>query len=211
MAPKTATSTLPVHELTIPDALLAWGSDPKICLSWPRPWAQEVAELVARAAKAPLEPEATERLLDALDALCACAARQGRHDLLAGIDMLSAEWLNMTYVFERGGRRVTLGRNGTWTYQEMRLVLAQDDPAEALRRAEVVKDLIGDVFPNAQIGGMMSVDEEGDPSWECAGCGDRENPVMLSTDTGGQICGSCYSQVRAPWPKVEKRKSKGKR
>jgi hypothetical protein len=193
-----------IHTLTVPDELLAWGKDIQRAHSFARPWAHELERLIAHGQETPLDDVASEMFINRYEALCHEAVRHGRHDLLAGVDLFSAEWMGLKYTFETStGRTVSFGRGGRYAYGELRAVLkcpsARERGEEAFEFLEEVKDLLSDSFPKARIGAMMATDEA---SSRCADCGTTEAFVYLTQDTGSVHCGACWKQLTEDWPKM---------
>jgi hypothetical protein len=172
--------------MAVPDALLAWADDKQI--EWARPWSQETRALLAQ--PQPLEPEDTNRLLNRLDAIVAHAVREGRGDLLAGFDTLTAELLYLVFEFETPDGPVQLGRNGSWTYVEVGTVLAASEPASAMKAARRAKSLLEDVFPAARI---SDVSEDDPPA--CASCRCPIGVLSMDFQSGTRVCASCWQRM----------------
>jgi len=173
----------------VPDALLAWGKSPEVAVHFHRPWAHEVEELIA---KGELNQRDTKKLMARLEALCAEAVRAGRGELLSGFDTRTAEHLGFSYTLTiDGSRKVEIGRGKRYTWDEMRAILATDDPKEALRAVDRAKDLIGDVFPGARVSDVSDTDHPTAP--RCSSCGTGTSRVMMTTVHGTHHCGHCWS------------------
>lgn len=194
----TTQEPAPVHELTIPDELLAWGTDPVVARSFVRPWAHEVEKLVRQGAEDPLDGRATERLLARLEALCFEAIRAGRHELLLGFDLYTADWLGLVYEFEVDGRRGGFGRGQRWSYSELHTLAQANLDSGAARFVEDCKALIAGVFPQGRIGGILSTETPR----RCPGCGCEDAVTWVAIEST-EYCRSCYSDLVAPWPKIE--------
>lgn len=108
--------------LTVPDALLDWGREPSRVVDWPRDWAAEVRELAAHSENGALDEKLTQQLLSRLEALVVEAIRAGRSDLLVGLDVQTMEWLGLAVAFESGADTVTIGRAGTFSWSEVRVL-----------------------------------------------------------------------------------------
>lgn len=196
-------STTTVHELEIPAALIDWGKAeaPK----WRRPWAHMLEDACKTATlDTPLEGGSLETMLSRLEALCAEAVKAGRSDLLLGLDLLTAEWLELRYTLVLGGtKRVTVGPGCDWTYQELRVFLGEPDPVVALERAEGLKALLSGVFPSARIDAMI------DPaSLPCAGCGTVDSMVWMTLEGGDRYCSPCWGYMTSKRPAIIKRGKK---
>jgi hypothetical protein len=175
----------------IPDALLAWGKAPEVAVHFARPWATDIETLVA---KGQLDRLDTRKLMSKLEALCAEACRAGRGDLIGGLDTRTAEFLNISYSFEAGdGRKVEIGRGKRYSWSELRAILATDDPKDALRAVDRVKDLLDDVFPEARVTDVSDTAEE-EPT-PCASCGSPSSQVMMTTVHGTHHCGTCWARL----------------
>lgn len=190
---------LAISTLTVPDALIAWGREPERAMGWPRDYAREVAELASQGHDLPLSEADAERLLSRLEALAVEAVRAGRHDLLLGLDVQTAEWLGLTYEIPLDGQRVSVGRDGTLTWSEVRVlssayeaaIVAREsggpDPSRLARAAVRAKNLVFSVFPGALIESVGP--EEPDPP--CASCGQPLRSVKI--DALDQLyCAPCW-------------------
>jgi hypothetical protein len=135
-----------------------------------------------------LAPRQTRQLLDLLEGLCCEAIRHDRHDLLLGFDIFAAEWLGLHY---QVSDKHTVGRNGNWTWDELRAVLACPTPDFAMLVAMQMKDLVTAVFPDAKIGAIIDA-ETTEPL--CVGCG-KSKDVMLTMESGSQYCSPCWSDL----------------
>jgi hypothetical protein len=188
--------TLVEHTLRIPDELLAWGRQDDVAVGFASPWAHDIESLLARAAGRTLPPRLTETLMSYMEAI-----RAGRGDLLRGIDMLTAEWLGLTYRFDTADGPVEFGRTGQWTYRELRVVLASDNPREALAAAQRCKSLVTEVFPQARVSAIIP---GGGPA-PCDGCGTTDAVAMMSLSTGSQYCGPCHGDLTRRSQRPEKK------
>jgi hypothetical protein len=188
-----------LHNLTIPDALLDWAREPDRAIRFARPW---VAEIEAILAEAPLNAAQFATLLDRLDALLSEAVGAGRHDLLLGFDIVTAEHLGLTYDFGNGDR---VGPGERWSYGELRALLGTSDPRSALEAARAAKELLADVFPQLPIGAIFEPEADADA---CSGCGDKGCTVMLQLESGNHYCTRCWLEISTPGPKLVQRGSK---
>lgn len=196
-----------VHELTIPDELIAWGKQPQVARSFVKPWAHEVERFIKRATNRPLSDEDTESLLSRLEALCVEAIRAGQQELLLGLDLFVSDWIGLRFSFPTENGNVTFGE--TFTYGELhRLIEAQAKPS-AVAFAMRCKSLVSEVFPRSQIGAI--IDAETAAAEACYDCGKRNSAVMFALDTGSKYCPSCYSHLTRKWPTPEELKAKGKK
>ena len=188
-----------VSTLVVPDALIAWGREPERAMGWSRDYAREVAEFAARGREHPLSETDAECLLSRLEALAVEAVRAGRGDLLLGLDVQTAEWLGLTYEIPLDGQRVSVGRDGTLTWSEVRVlssayeaaIVAREsggpDPSRLARAAVRAKNLALSVFPGALI--ELVGPEEPDPP--CASCGQPLRSVKI--DALDQLyCAPCW-------------------
>lgn len=200
-APEPAVSTL-----VVPDALIAWGRDPERAVGWPRDWAREVEELAARGREQALSEAEGERLLSRLEALVGEAVLAGRSDLLVGIDVQTAEWLRLSCEFPFDGQRVSVGRDGTFSWSEVRVLSSafesaraneiegSPDPAKIARAAVRAKNLVSQVFPDATI---FAVEPETDEA-PCASCGAPLPSVRITTESDFVYCSPCWrSKIEA--------------
>lgn len=189
--------------LTVPDELLAWGREPERALSWPRDWARDVTELARRSETEPLDEKLCETFLCRLEGLVDEAVRAGRSDLLVGLDVQTAEWLDLKFSLPVGDRQVSLGRTGDFSWSEVRrlaearstAVAAQEagkptpDPAAIGKVVLRAKDLLAEVFPTAQIGAIEPEPEEPD---SCAACREPLGCVSLDADQETKYCLRCW-------------------
>lgn len=175
----------------IPAALLAWGKTPEVAIHFPRPWASQVEDLIAKGELSRLD---TKKLMARLEALCAEAVRAGRADLLDGLDTRTAEYLGISYsITLDGDRKVEIGRGKRYSWGEMRAVLATDDPKDAIRAVDRVKDLLADVFPGVRVSDVSdNADREPTP---CASCGTTTSQVMMTLASENIYCGPCWSRL----------------
>jgi len=205
-----------VSTLAVPDALLEWGRDPSRVVGWSRDWAQEVAELAAASAVAPLTESATQRFLARLEALVAEAVAAGRSDLLVGLDIQTAEWLGLKYSATVNGRSVEFGKGGDFEWSEVRvLTVAYQDAVEAKRlqvesdvqtedasveseepdpeklgpSALNAMDLVRGVFPSAKVAAAHPTQP-----LACCACGDTSGSARVEADLGSLYCWTCWSQ-----------------
>jgi hypothetical protein len=199
-----------INQLTIPDALIAWGKQPEVAVHFHRPWAHEVERIAAEGAETPLDTRGTERLLARLEALCFEAIRHGEGALLLGLDMFTAEWLSLVFSWPKGDETVSIGRGKKWSYQEVRALLDCPTASESLDVCEKVKDLFSDAFPQARIGAIIDA-REATPD-RCASCGGEDSPVMFTMESGNRYCGKCWSSMTSRAPAIpEEKKKKGRR
>ena len=182
--------------ITIPDALLAWARTPDAAIRMSVDYAQKIDALLSDSDT--LAPPATIRLLDLLEGLCNEAIRHDQHDLLTGFDTFTAEWLGLHFTLSDS---TTIGRNGDWTFQEVGAVLDCQTPDGAMRAAMAVKDLVSAVFPEARIGAIIDAETAEPPS--CVGCGTSDASIMLTLETGGEYCRSCWTDLTTPPKLVE--------
>jgi hypothetical protein len=190
------------YPVIVPDDLLAWGKSPEVAVHFARLWGHEVERLIA---KAELDRRETKMLMARLEALCAEAVRAGRGDLLSGLDTRTAEWLGLSYEIDLGDRKVEIGKGKRYTWNEMRAVLATDDPKSALQAVDRVKDLLADAFPEARVGEVSDSSQAQDA---CASCGTTTSQVMMTTVHGTSHCGHCWSLLTDETPVNYKSKSK---
>jgi len=203
---QTQREPLMEHVLRIPDELLDWGREAVRAVRFASPWAHDIDALMQRAADRPLNTRETEALLSRLEALCAEAIRAGRGELLRGFDLLTAEWLGLSYSFETSDGRVEFGRHAAWSYSELRVILAAEDPRQALAAAQQVKGLVAEVFPHARVSAIIDSEETA----ACFSCGSRDVATMIALSTGSCYCGPCYRAMMRRAPKIEKtKKAKG--
>jgi hypothetical protein len=190
----------------IPDALVAWGKLPEVAIHFPRPWADHVEAL---AAKSPLNCRDTKVLMARLEALCAEAVRAGRGDLLSGLDTRTAELLGISYsITTDDGRVIEIGRGKRYTWAEMRSVLAIDDPKDAVRAVDQVKDLLAEVFPDARV---ADVSDSADDQTACGSCGTTVAQVMMVTAHGTEYCERCWRDLVSPTPEHLRKLKKHRR
>lgn len=202
---KTPAALPPIHELTIPDELLMWGRQPENARRWVKPYAHEIDQLVKRSQRRPLEHHETETLLARLEALCVEAITADRDDLILGIDIFTAEWIGLSFSFDIGDKRITIGES--LSYAELRLLHEMGSTPESTMVALELKDQVAEAFPGAQIDAIIDLTRESLVA--CYGCGSAASSVMISLDTGSDYCGECWSTMtkkREPKPKPEKRK-----
>jgi len=188
-----------VHELNIPDELLAWGEDPKVFRRWiDKGLVADIRRFALAAAEAPLEPADTERLLASLESLCREAAAAKRVDLLMGLDMATAEWLDLTIAApSTDGGEIAIGRGGQFSFQEMRAILASSDPAKAAAVTKQTKQLLEAAGWGGQLHTEVKVDS--DPI-VCESCAQPMGSVIIHTHGGGAYCGRCWSDMTSPMP-----------
>ena len=189
----------PVHELTIPDELVAWGKDPARARSWAAPWGHEVEKMLKLGAEKVLNGRETEALLSRLEALCIEAIRAGQDALLVGIDLFTADWLGLRYTFETKDGPVTLGKDVS--YAELHTMIESGVDQEGVAFALACKRLVTDAFPQAQIGAIIDAKEAAAEA--CFGCGTTDAMVMLSMETGSQYCAPCWEELTKRWPTLE--------
>jgi len=195
-----------VSTLVVPDALITWGREPERAMGWSRDYAREVAELAARGREHPLSETDAERLLSRLEALAVEAVRAGRGDLLVGIDVQTAEWLRLSCEFPFDGQRVSVGRDGTFSWSEVRVLSSafesaraneiegSPDPAKIARAAVRAKNLVSQVFSDATI---FALEPETDEA-PCASCGAPLPSVRIATESDFVYCSPCWrSKIEA--------------
>lgn len=194
-----------IHELTVPDELIAWGKQPEVARSWAAPFAHEAERLMRQ--RDVLQHDEVERLLSLLEGICREAIRAGRQELLLGFDIFTADWLGLRYTFDTADGPVTLGRDVT--YRELHTIIESGVSADGVSFARRCKELVSDVFPQAKIGAILPEQETSEP---CVGCGQSVSAVMLKMEGGSQYCSSCWSDMTRRWPRKEgRKKSKRKR
>jgi hypothetical protein len=181
--------------ITIPDALLDWARTPDVAIHMSVDYANQIDDLLSD--NDTLTPSETIRLLNLLEGLCFEAIRHDQHDLLLGFDTFTAEWLGLHYTLSDN---TIIGRNGDWTFQEVGAVLDCQTPEDAMRAAMAVKDLVSAVFPEARIGAIIDA-ETAEPA--CAGCGTSDAGIMLTLETGGEYCRSCWTDLTTRTKLVE--------
>lgn len=185
-----------IHELTIPDALIAWGK--LNGRRWPKPWGHEVERFVKLGADRHLTGAETGALLSRLEALCVEAIRAGEQQLLLGLDLFTCSWLRLRFSFESDGRKIVFGE--TFSYGELHELLASGAPHEAVKLALQSKELLNDVFPRAKIDAIIDADAASDA---CFGCGEGGHAVMFTLETGSVYCTKCWSYLTEKWPTPE--------
>lgn len=210
-----------VSTLTVPDALIAWGREPDRAMRWSRDWAREVAELAEASKRRPLTEREGEIFLSRLEALVCEAIHADRPDLLTGLDMQTAEWLGLSYSFPFDGQKLTVGRNGLFSWSEVRVLtsafqaarsareagIQAPDPADLGRVAVRVKAMLAAAFPDAEIGEAEPEDEDS----ACASCGGVGFAVKIMTDYGAVHCSPCWrdkiqsASFNQPAPRNRKR------
>jgi hypothetical protein len=193
------------HTLIIPDELLAWGSDPEVTRRWAdKQLVATIQSLIDQAdlQEAPLEPDATEKLLACIESLVGSAVAAGRVDLLVGIDLATAEWLDLRFIARRAdGRPFVIARDGDYTPREMRLILGVDDPKAAAALAEQAKALLVEAGFEETIDGPVRIDDvTADQDRTCGTCGDPLGSVMLCLEGEMRWCVRCYSVMTNPLP-----------
>jgi len=177
--------------MSVPDELLAWGEEREI--EWARPWASD-ARTIMQSAPA-LDVDTTNRLLNHLDALVMEAVKAKRADLLAGFDTLTARLLNIMFEFDSVHGRISLGRAGSWSYEEIEAVLETGDRKGALGAAAKAKALLGETFPAARIGAITEGEGE-----KCSICGNPLGTTSVKFESGSNACHSCWTYVTSPMP-----------
>lgn len=182
---------LPIHELRVPDSLIEWAKDPERARSWTRPWGHILARMLRYAETHTLSPRECESVLTTLEAVCVEAIRAGEHELLLGIDLLTADWLGLVFDVEmKDGSTVSFGED--FAYSELHVLV--DAGPECVPAAQKAKALVSEVFPQAKIDAMIRTEEM--PPDECAGgCGTRGARVMVTLDKGNRYCRRCYSRM----------------
>jgi len=193
-------------QVTVPDGLLEWATQPEVEVRFGGSWGTSLRELVRRGERTPLTHRETEHLLSLVTAVCREAVRAGRQDLVSGLDMFLAEWIGLSYTLTtEDGRPIEIGRKGRYTWSELRTIMDTDDPRSALAFAEKAKDLL-EAFPGVRIGSMHDQSELiGD---SCASCGGGDSQVMLATEHGTHHCGKCWVSLTGNRPASPSRKAK---
>jgi hypothetical protein len=188
-----------IHALQIPDALIEWGKKDEVAVRFARPWAHEVEQFANLASERPLKTGETDALLARLEGLVGEAIRAEEYGLLMGFDLLTAEWLDMTFRMRAAnGGEVVIGRQREWSYQEIRHLLEEPQSVDFCQE---VKALVADAFPQARISAIIDRQKTPDPA--CAGCGTMDSTVMLTLDSGNDYCAKCWDFLTSPWPKIE--------
>jgi hypothetical protein len=188
------------RELLVPDGLLAWAQEPAVAATMRDPLGRLAERLVRQGARRPLTKAETERLLNLLDGLVGMALRAGRQDLVLGFDTYTADLLSMHVDLVVNGKTVTIGRKGRWWFEEVALVQATDDPPAARDFVERVKDLLGDVFPDAHISAVGRPQPQ-----HCIGCRKEVvEGVLVEIEEREGHCPECwlarYGPPKAPSP-----------
>lgn len=199
-----------IHTLHVPDELLAWGLEPDVAIHFVRPWAHDVRVLIDKAERdGPLDAVDRERFLSRLEGLVREAVVAGRHELLLDLDLCTARWLRLRYVFSDGEREVSLGsqRNSTWSYAETRAALESPDPPAAMRAMTEVRALLRGTFRGAR---FKAVAPPG-PEPKCTGCGTVMPTVTLAFGPGTEYCGACWSEMTEDRPPIDLKRSKKKK
>ena len=176
-------------QVTIPDDLMAWASDPAVEMTFKRPWARQVLEFVAEGRDRTLGPERTKVFFARLDGLVSEALRAGRADLLLGFDTMTAEYLGLRITFQTRHGELDVGRTGQapWSFSELAAVIRAKAP-EAFDAAVKAKMEITEIFPDARVGEVVL--EKDKPDEKCASCGAGGFSVMIHTDDA--YCRRCY-------------------
>ena len=185
-----------VHELTIPDELIAWGKANG--RAWAKPWGHEVDRLIRLAQREPLQRQETETLLARLEALCIEAIRAGQQRLLLGLDLYTADWLGLRFSFEGPDGPIVFGK--TVSYSELHEFLAAKSSPGAIAFAMRCKTLVNDVFPQAQIDAIIADDAVSDA---CFDCGTKDATVMVALDTGSHYCQRCWTSLTDEGPPIK--------
>ena len=181
--------------ITIPDALLDWARTPSNAIHMRVDYARQIDDLLSD--NETLTPKQTERLLDLLEGLCCEAILHDQDNLLTGFDTFTAEWLGLHFTLSDN---TTVGCNGDWTFQEVEAVRQCQTPDDAMRVAMQVKDLVSGVFPEARIGAIIDAETTGPV---CAGCGMSDASIMLTLETGGEYCRSCWTDLTTRFALVQ--------
>lgn len=187
----------PVFTVTIPDALIAWGKQPEVEVTFAGSWASKLDTLAKRGSTGhPLTHDETEHMLSLVTALCREAVRAGREDLVRGIDLFLAQWINLHYklTFE-DGRSLEIGRGGRYTWGETRAILQTGAAAEVLPQVERVKNLLAEAFPGARVAEIRDELSDPRPSDTCGSCGQGGMSVMISTEHDTHYCGKCWAMM----------------
>lgn len=189
----------------MPDELLVWGKEEAARARWRRSWAHEAERLIRLSEESPLDASASERLLARLEGLVVAALAAGRDDLLVGFDLLTAQWLGLHFTIEGEDGLLNFGSGDDWDYQELRVLVAAEQPAEAVLAAQRAKQLFGEVFDGIRVGGIRSFEETQDRGL-CGGCGETLSTVVLALESGSQYCGPCWRWMTDSRPVDVKRK-----
>lgn len=193
-----------LHDLTIPDELIAWGKDPSRAKCWAAPWAHEIEKMIS--APGSLGPKQATALFSRLEALCAEALREERGDLLLGLDTYSAARLGLVYHLREGDRSVSLGAGRDVDYAEVEALLEARVDHEGALDAVEAKNLLGEVFPNGRVHAMVDLVESEEAS--CPGCGSDLGAISFEMESGSRYCRACWSYLTGPWPRVTYRGTK---
>lgn len=177
-----------LRELVVPDELLAWAQEPVVAATMRDPLGRLAERLVRQGKRQPLTKAETERLLNLFDGIVGMALRAGRQDLVLGFDTYTADLLNLHVDLVVNGKTVTIGRKGRWWFEEVALVQATDDPPAARDFVERVKDLVGDVFPDAHISAVGRAQPQ-----HCIGCGEEiVEGVVVEVEEREGYCRECW-------------------
>jgi hypothetical protein len=201
-----------LHVLQVPDELLAWVQQPEVAATMRAPLGRMAERLVKRSDRHPLSTGETETLLSLLDGVVGAAMRAGRTDLLMGLDTHTASLLNLHFEVGVGGKKVVVGPRGRWTFEEVALVQATDDPPSARDFVEKIKDLVADIFPDARVGSV------GRPvPFACTGCrSEFVEGVLVELEGEMAFCRACWREraqqekVVAALPAPKKKRGKKK-
>jgi len=198
------------HVLTVPEALLAWAAEPARAIAMARPYAAEVTQLLSRGELS--QPE-TEVLLNRLEAIASEAVREGRADLLVGLDVQTAEWLGLTFVVEAAHGPMEVGpdpatqafpaREPEWTFGEVAVVAAAGPDAVDL--AVRAKALLAQAFgPDADEDGRdftcprIRAVTLAEPE-SCIACAGPLRAVSVRSSAGA-YCVRCWSELTSRLP-----------
>lgn len=193
-----------LHELTIPDDLLAWGKQPERAKRWAAPWAHEVEKFLSL--PQPLEGRRQTALFARLEALCAEAIREGEPELLLGLDTYTAARLGLRYALGDGERSVQIGAGLDFDYTELEAMITAKADETGAMVAHRSKELLSEVFPNVRVDAMLDLVESPEP--RCTSCSELLPAISFEMESGNIYCRSCWSYLTEPWPRVEYRGTK---
>lgn len=180
--------TYELRELSIPDGLVTWAQRPEVARTMRVMWGKKLERELRALDQQPVSSRRLERVLGLLEPIVTAAVRDGRADLLAGLDTQTAEWMKLT--FKVGD--VTVGHRGRWSFHEVALVQATDDPQGARAFVEKVKDLVADAFPEARVSSIGRPTET-----QCRRCGEPIALAAVELDKDLVECLPCWvSELR---------------
>jgi len=193
-----------IHLINIPDALLAWGRDPTTTKRWAdKRLVERIDALRAKASEEkPLSKAEADKLLGHLESLVHEAIAAGKHDLVHELDLGTAELLDLTYRSKRpDGRDFVVGRDGEYTFEELRVVMDAESPKELAAFTDQVKALFADAdWFDGGDARVRIVAAGRDEEKFCSSCAAPLTSCMLVTDTGGQMCRECWHGLTGPVP-----------